>query len=44
MMNWGQITTLLPLLYIPAGAAVIGFSIGRLLRGRPHLGHHSARS
>ncbi len=28
---------LLPLLYIPAGAAVVGWLIGRLIRGRkPH--------
>lgn len=33
-MTWGS---LLPLLYIPAGAAVIGWLIGRLIRGRkPH--------
>lgn len=41
-MNWGQIAALLPLLYIPAGAAVVGFGIGRLLRGRPYVGRHSS--
>lgn len=43
-VNWGQILyDNLPLLYIPAGAAVLGFTLGRLIRGRPYIGRHSVR-
>lgn len=38
---WGHIVVpLLPLLYLPVGAAAVGFALGRLIRGRPYVGRH----
>ena len=38
-VNWGQLLwSSLPLLYFPAGAAALGFAIGRLIHGRPYIG------
>ncbi|MBB5427490.1 hypothetical protein HDG40_005669 [Paraburkholderia sp. JPY158] len=42
---WAHIIRpLLPLLYLPVGAAAVGFVIGRLIRGRPYIGRHAGRT
>lgn len=40
MAWWQFILHNLALLYIPAGAAVIGLVLGRVIRGRPYIGRH----
>jgi hypothetical protein len=40
-VDWGPILlSSLPLLVVPLCAAVVGFALGRLIRGRPNFGAH----
>lgn len=43
VVDWWQIIqSTLPVAGVLAGAAAVGFALGRLIRGRPYIGRHQS--